>query len=212
MARGIYDLLVQTFGAGLIVVVGFKVADFRRAESVRHAQLKWLIYVLTIYLVVTIISFGVIGTDDFTVYGLVVDAFFTGLIPLSMAIAILRYRLYEIDRLVSRTVTYALVALTVTAVFALPVVFLSTRLGGASNLVIAGATLAAAAVFNPARKAIQRRVDHRFNRARYDAAREIDELASRLRAAPDVDTAVGETVGIVQRVLAPSTLSIWLRG
>jgi Kef-type K+ transport system membrane component KefB len=179
---------------------------------VRRAQLKWLIYTLTLYLVFTIVSFGLIGMEDFNLTGLTLDALFLGLIPTTMAVAVLRYRLYEIDRIVSRTVTYAIVVIVVAAVFAVPVILIPSRLGTSSDWVVAGATLAAAAVFNPVRRSIQTRVDRRFNRSRYNAAREVEDLAARLGAAPASEPPIEDTVDLVVRLLEPAAIGVWVRG
>ncbi len=211
-ARSVYDFMVEAYGFVLLAVIVSKYVDYRKSQSIRRTQLKWLVYVLGVYLVFTIVTFGVIGTEGFNLTGLILDAMFTGLIPLAMTIAILRYRLYEIDRLVSRTVSYAVVVIIIAAVFAVPVILIPTAMGGSSDLVVAGATLAAAAVFNPLRRSIQNRVDMRFNRPRYDAAREIEELATRLNTSPATEPPVGETIGLVTRIFEPTIVGVWLRG
>jgi Kef-type K+ transport system membrane component KefB len=211
-ARSTFDSMLQVYGFFLLAAYVFKVVDFRRSESVRRAQLKWLIYTLTLYLVFTIVSFGLIGMEDFNLTGLTLDALFLGLIPTTMAVAVLRYRLYEIDRIVSRTVTYAIVVIVVAAVFAVPVILIPSRLGTSSDWVVAGATLAAAAVFNPVRRSIQNRVDRRFNRSRYDAAREVGDLASRLNAAPASEPPIEDTVDLVIRLMEPAAIGVWVRG
>jgi hypothetical protein len=211
-ARSVYDLMVEAYGLVLLAVIVSKYVDYRRSQSIRRAQLKWLIYVLGLYLVFTMVTFGLIGTEGFNRTGLILDAMFSGLIPLAMTIAILRYRLYEIDRLVSRTVSYALVVVIVAAVFALPVILIPTAMGGSSDWVVAGATLAAAAVFNPVRRSIQTRVDRRFNRSRYDATREVEDLAARLSAAPASEPPIEDTVELVVRLLEPAAIGVWVRG
>jgi hypothetical protein len=211
-ARSIYDFMTQAFGAALVAVVVLQVFDYRRSESTRKAQLKWLIYVLGVYMVATVVSFGVVGVQNFEAGGLVVDATFVALIPAAMAIAILKYRLYEIDRIVSRTVSYTVLVIVIAAVFAIPVILIPSVVAGSSDLVVAGATLAAAGLFNPARRAIQTRVDRRFNRSRYDAAMEIEALAARVNASPSGVAPVEETVGLVSRVLQPSSIGLWVRG
>ena len=129
----------------------------------------------------------------------------------ALVLTIIRYRLYEIDRLVSRTVTYALVALVVGAVFAVPVILIPNAIGGSSDLVVAGATLAAAAVFSPVRRVIQDRVDRRFNRSRYNAAHEIEELATPLNASPSTGASLEGTISLSSRVLEPESIGLWVR-
>jgi hypothetical protein len=209
--RSVYDALTFSFGFALLAVVANKVIDYRRSETVRRAQLKWLIYVLVVYLVFTVISFGIIGIEGFDLTGLILDAMFTGLIPLAMTVAILRYRLYEIDRLVSRTVTYAILVLLLGAIYTVPVLALPALVGHQSDIIVAASTLAAVALFSPIRSRIQRRVDRRFNRASYDTAQEISALVDRMSGAMSAESVSEETLALVQRTLHPSSVGIWVK-
>jgi hypothetical protein len=131
--------------------------------------------------------------------------------PLAVAVAVLRYRLWDLDRLVSRTVTYALVTALLLAPYLviLPVV---TRLAGeAGGLAVAAATLAAAAGFAPLRRRVQDRVDRRFNRRRYDAARTVATFAVRLREQVDLDALQAELLAVVEQTVQPTTARLWLR-
>ncbi len=131
--------------------------------------------------------------------------------PVSVAVAVLRYRLWDLDRLISRTVTYALV----TGLLVLPYLLIlpaATRLAqGAGSLAVAAATLAAAAVFQPLRRRVQDLVDRRFNRRRYDAARTIDAFAARLREQVDLDALSAELLAVVEPTIQPTRASLWLR-
>jgi hypothetical protein len=131
--------------------------------------------------------------------------------PVAIAVAVLRYRLWDLDRLVSRTVTYLLV----TALLVLPYLAILpavTRLAaGAGSLAVAAATLAAAALFQPLRRRVQDLVDRRFNRRRYDAARTLDRFAARLRHQVDLDALSAELLAVVHQTLAPTRASLWLR-
>jgi hypothetical protein len=132
-------------------------------------------------------------------------------IPLAIAVAVLRYRLWDLDRLVSRTVTYAVV----TALLALPfllVVPAATKLvEGSGSLAVAAATLAAAALFQPLRRRVQALVDRRFNRRRYDAARTVEGFAVRLRDQVDLDALHGELLAVVDHTMQPTQALLWLR-
>jgi hypothetical protein len=132
-------------------------------------------------------------------------------VPVAVAVAVLRYRLWDLDRLVSRTVTYALV----TGLLVLPYLLIlptATRLvGGSGSLAVATATLAAAALFQPLRRRVQALVDRRFNRRRYDAARTVDVFASRLREQLDLDALSTELLAVVDQTVAPTRTSLWLR-
>jgi hypothetical protein len=132
-------------------------------------------------------------------------------IQLGVAVAVLRYRLWDLDRLVSRTVTYA----AVTALLVVPALLIvpaATRLAGdAGSLAVAAATLAAAAAFAPLRRRVQDLVDRRFNRRRYDAARTVDAFAVRLRDQVDLDALTAELLAVVDQTMQPAEAALWLR-
>jgi hypothetical protein len=132
-------------------------------------------------------------------------------IPLGVAVAVLRYRLWDLDRLVSRTVTYALVTALLVVPYLLVVPAASRLAAGAGNLAVAAATLAAVAAFAPLRRRVQDPVDRRFNRRRYDAARTVEAFAVRLREQVDLDALSAELLGLVERTVQPTQASLWLR-
>jgi hypothetical protein len=137
-----------------------------------------------------------------------------GLIPVSVAVAVLRYRLYEIDRLINRTLVYALLTALLAGVYAGLVFLLGAVLdpaAGESSLAVAAATLAVAALFQPLRRRLQDLVDRRFNRRRYDAARTVERFSGRLRDQVDLDTLAAELLGVVDQTVQPATVSLWLR-
>jgi hypothetical protein len=129
---------------------------------------------------------------------------------LATGAAILRYRLYDIDRIISRTVAYGLLTVLLGGGYALVVLGLGQVLGRDSSLVVAAATLAVAAVFQPARRRIQQAVDRRFNR-RHDAGRVIDAFGARLRDQLDLATLTGELLAAVDQTMQPTRTSLWLR-
>lgn len=134
----------------------------------------------------------------------------TGL-PVSIAVAVLRYRLYEIDKLISRTVTYALVTAALVVVYALVAVLPSTVLAFESDLLVAAATLVVAAAFVPMRRRVQAMVDHRFNRSSYDATHVVERFGVRLRDQVSLDTLCADMVAVVDATVQPHHRSVWLR-
>jgi hypothetical protein len=133
------------------------------------------------------------------------------LLPLATGAAILRYRLYDLDRIISRTLAYGLLTVLLGLGYAGVVLLLGRFLGQESSLVVAGATLAVAAVFQPARRRIQAVVDRRFNRRRYDAARTIAAFSARLRQQVDLDSLTTELLAVVEQAMQPTQAWLWLR-
>jgi hypothetical protein len=133
-------------------------------------------------------------------------------LPVATGFAVLRYRLYEIDRIISRTVTYAVVAGLLAGLYA-GIVFGPTRLLPATgDLAVAGSTLAVAGLFNPLRHRVQQLVDRRFNRSRYDAELLIDSFTTRLRSAVQLGDVLADVRGVLGRTVQPTSTMIWVRG
>jgi len=131
--------------------------------------------------------------------------------PAAVAVAVLKYRLYEIDRIISRTLAYAVVTGLMVGVYA-GLVLLATQVPGITTPpAVAAATLAAAALFNPLRHRVQRAVDRRFNRARYDADQTVAAFAARLQDAVDLDAVQADLARVVQDALEPAQVSVWIR-
>ncbi|HEY2354953.1 MAG TPA: hypothetical protein VGH79_08675 [Gaiellaceae bacterium] len=185
---------------------------YRRSRGDLRQQLKWLLAggsfaVFGFFVAITI------GNGSNGAFSVIGKVGFLGLIalPISIGIGILRYRLYEIDRLISRTLSYALLTGLLVAVF-VGLVLLTTRvLPFSSPVGVAASTLAAAGLFAPLRSRLQRLVDRRFNRARYDAEATVAAFGARLRDAIDVETVLGELSSVAARSLEPSMVTVWIR-
>jgi hypothetical protein len=202
---------------GLALALGFilrHALSWRRSSGVRRQQLKWLASgaAVTIACVVVALAFSTSGPTS-TVAEWVDNLAWLGVaaLPVSMGVAILRYRLYEIDRIVSRTLAYAVVTGLLVATYA-GLVLLSTHvLALSSSVAVAASTLAAAAAFSPLRRRVQRVVDRRFNRARYSADLTVAAFAARLKDEVDLDLDLADLADAVNGTLEPAHLTLWLR-
>jgi hypothetical protein len=193
------------YAVGLLAALVCVVLRFRAARGVQRQQLRW---VAAGAAVAVLVLLPLPGQQDLPGF---VEPLALLCVPASVAVAVLRYRLWELDRLVSRTVTYALVTglLVLPYLLILPAV---TRLAGdAGSLAVAAATLAAAALFQPLRRRVQDAVDRRFNRRRYDAARTVEAFTARLRDQVDLDALAAELLAVVEQTVTPTTASLWLR-
>jgi hypothetical protein len=205
-------VLVPFFLGCWIAFVWHQVNAWRSSAGVRRAQLKWMAAGSAVLVVscVVILMFG----DGSTVGSRIAADLATigiGVMPVAIGVAILRFRLYEIDRIISRTLSYALLTALLLGTFA-GIVLLTTRvLPFSSPVAVAVSTLAAAALFNPLRRRVQRVVDHRFNRARYDRDALVARFGARLRDAVDSDTVVAELAGAAASSVEPAHISIWVR-
>jgi hypothetical protein len=183
------------------------VLRWRRSEGVERLQYRWLAVGALGFLIS--ISIGQFVPEDSA--GELVWFIGGAAIPVSIGIAVLRYRLYEIDRLISRTVSYVIVVGALAAVFAGVVTLASSLLETESDLAIAASTLAVAALFNPLRRRVQTTVDHRFNRSRYDAERVMDAFSGNLRDEVDPDRVVDGWVTVVNETMRPASSGVWVR-
>jgi hypothetical protein len=185
---------------------------FRRAGPVERQQLKW--FVLAAGLASVSVGIDLLGIPVDPRWWAVVDAIGFALFPVAVGIAVLRYRLYEIDRIISRTLSYGLLTGGLIALYFGLIAVLRPLLEpvtGSSALAVAGSTLAVAAVFNPARRRLQAVVDRRFDRAGYDAARVVDAFAARLRDQVDLDEVTDGLRNTVAATVAPTRVAVWLR-
>jgi hypothetical protein len=193
------------FGVSELGSLVAMVARLRRATGNERQQLKGFIFAsLVIVAAIGVeIAFGIPVQAASLVGGF--------LVPIIVAVLILRYRLYDIDRIISRTLAYGLLTVLLAGGYAGIVLALGQLLGRSSSLAVAAATLAVAAAFQPARRRIQQAVDQRFNRRRYDAAQTIAAFSTRLRQQIDLDTLSAELLGVVEQTMQPASASLWLR-
>ena len=197
-------------GAGIAIWV-----RFRRGDPVERQQVKWLLADAGVAVVAFPPAMMLGSTDSLldVAFWLIGYLAFLGL-PIAIGIAVLRYRLYEIDRLVSRTIGYLIVTATLAFVFVGGILLFAavlTPLTGGNTLGVAASTLIAATLFGPLRRRVQRVVDRRFNRSRYDAERAVAAFVVQLRGDVDLETVSADVLGVVDRTLAPATLGLWIR-
>ena len=196
------------------------VVRYRRAVGVERQQLKWFAAVIAIAGPALAIAILTSGTTSGTIadvsgatWGIAVISL--ALLPVAIGIAILRYRLYEIDRLISRTIGYATVTGVLVVVFAAAILLFQAVLAPltqGNTVSVAASTLVVAALFQPLRRRVQSRVDRRFNRARYDAERIVAAFAGRLRDEVDLGQLRTEITAAVDHTVQPIAVSLWLRG
>jgi hypothetical protein len=186
------------------------VLRFRASQGVERQQLRWVAFGAAASVVgplaaIALAVLGVLPSADAFSFPLLLS------VPLAIAVAVLRYRLWDLDRIISRTVAYALLTLLLGAGYAAVVLGLGRLLPASSSLAVAAATLAAVAAFAPLRRRVQALVDRRFNRRRYDAARTVDAFSVRLRDQVDLDALHVELLGVVDQTMQPTQVHLWLR-
>jgi peptidoglycan/LPS O-acetylase OafA/YrhL len=177
---------------------------------VERQQLRWVAWAAALAVLGAVVALGGVAVGATAVVTWTISACFA-VLPLAIGAAILRYRLYDLDRIISRTLAYGLLTLLLAGGYAVVVLGLGQLLGRDSSLVVAAATLAGAAVFQPLRRRIQQAVDRRFNRRRHDAGRIIEAFGARLRDQVDLDTLTAEVLAVVDQTMAPTRASLWLR-
>jgi hypothetical protein len=214
-------------GADIVVLIATPVSfggavtavtlRFRRGDPVQRQQIKW--FATIVILAAIVIPLGAFFSNDYkdlASFFISVGILALFALPVVIGIAILRYRLYEIDRIISRTVSWAVVTGMLVAVFGGAVIALQAALAGftgqGQTLAVAGSTLLAFALFQPIRQRVQRVVDRRFNRGRYDAERTTAAFAERLRDVVDLPTLATDLDATVRSAIAPSSIGLWLRG
>jgi hypothetical protein len=208
----VQGLFFPVLGACWLASVAGQVISYRRSSGDRRQQLKWLIGGSAIAVAggLLVVPFSDSPDQVLRILGSISLVAVLAL-PLSMGVAILKYRLYDIDRILSRTVAYAIITGLLVGVYAGLVLLATQVLGFASTWAVAASTLAAAALFTPLRRRVQRAVDRRFNRARYDADRTVAMFAARLQDAVNLGTVHADLLATVSASLQPAQLSVWLR-
>src|SRR5919106_1067563 len=217
-AHSILELSVPLlFGPATLLCVSALIVRWRRARGDERQQLKWLALAAA-FLPVSAISWALV--DLFSLSGEILDLYeavlatlaFLGL-PIATGIAILRYRLYEIDRIISQTLAYGLLSAILAGAYLLAVLALQSILpiDDDSPLIVAASTLAVVAAFGPLRTRIRMLVDRRFNRSRYDAEQTIAEFGVRLRSEVEIESLSGDLAGVINRTMQPAHVSVWLR-
>jgi hypothetical protein len=184
-----------------------QVLSWRRATGERRQQLKWLASGAAVSFAVIALFLAGIGSTGAS--GEVLG-FGLAALPVGIGVGILKYRLYDIDRIISRTLAYTIVTGLLVGVYAALVLLATGVLGLHSTVAVAAATLAAAALFSPLRRRVQHAVDRRFNRARYNADQMVSEFAARLKDAVDLDSVRDDLTGVVQQALEPVHVSVWI--
>ena len=199
-------LVLVSIGVIWLSFVAHQVLSWRRAAGERRQQLKWLACGAAI----TLASFALSIPFGSGVPGQILEVGLAAM-PVSIGVGILKYRLYEIDRIISRTLAYAVVTGLLVGVYA-GLVLLATRvLSFHTPVAVAASTLAAAGLFSPLRRRVQRAVDRRFNRARYNADQAITAFATRLQGTVDLAAARDDLADVVHATLEPAHLSVWIR-
>jgi hypothetical protein len=208
-----HPAVAAIFGIGFPLVLALSVVSmaalvvrFRRSTGVERQQIKWFAYGAMIG-----IPLGL--PAELPTWGPILELMQPPLMFAGLGIGMFRYRLYDIDRLLNRTLVYGLLTMSLAATYAAGVLLLGGMVSGgrSSSLVVAAVTLAVAAVFQPLRRAIQRAVDRRFNRRAYDAAATIEAFATRLRQQVDADALTAELLAVVDHTVQPTRASLWLR-
>jgi hypothetical protein len=209
----VQDLFLPVLLVSWLAAVAGQVASYRRSSGERRQQLKWLLAGAVGGTGGLLLAFGWSGTHGLLGTVLVLVTWLGLLaLPACIGVAVLRYRLFDIDRLISRTLAYALLTGLLVGVYAGLVLLAIEVLRFGSSVAVAVATLAAAALFSPVRVRVQRLVDRRFNRARYDADRMVAAFAAGLQDAVDLDVVRADLAGTVRAALEPVHISVWIRG
>jgi hypothetical protein len=204
VAKGAAAAGLALHGLSLLAALLCVILRFWSSRGVERQQMRWIATGAAIAVLGVTVPLG-------DLRGAWLDPLVVLCVPLAVAVAVLRYRLWDLDRIISRTVAYGLLTLLLGVGYAAVVLGLGRLLPASSTLAVAAATLAAVAAFAPLRRRVQDLVDRRFNRRRYDAARTVEGFAARLRDQVDLDALNGELLGVVDQTMQPTRTSLWLR-
>jgi hypothetical protein len=206
-------LVANVFGLGGAVAAVW--VRFQRGDPVQRQQVKWLLAVAGVATIAfpSALAFG--SSESFVALAFWLVAFLAYLaLPVAIGIAVMRYRLYEIDRIISRTIGYAVVTVTLAVTFGGAILLFQSVLApltAGNTVAVAASTLVAAALFQPLRRRVGAVVDRRFSRARYDAERTVAAFAAQLRDEVDLGNLSGDVLQVVAQTVAPASVGLWLR-
>jgi hypothetical protein len=215
---GLVWVIVENIGFFALIIswvvwLALQVPKYRRSSGERRLQLKWLYSGAAVFIVC--LGFGLFQSDKVSGLAAVIGGVLAAgvaALPIALGIGIMKYRLYEIDRIISRTLAYAIVTGLLVGVYAGLVLLATGVLRFSSPVAVAAATLAAAALFSPLRRWVQRIVDRRFNRAHYDAEETVAAFAGRLRGSVDLASIQEELAATVDQAFEPTHVSVWVTG
>jgi hypothetical protein len=208
--------VVAVAAAGFVPLLGVSLASrYRMADAIGRQQLKWFVLAQLAAIVgVAVAALGAVVSEQPPETGLVMFGFTGALVPVAIGIAILRYHLYDIDRLISRTLGYAAITAVLAGVFGVAALSLGVVLSSfaeGQTIAVAGSTLLVAAMFGPLRRRAQAIVDRRFDRSSYDAGLTVQAMTARLRDDVQLDRVEADVLGVVDKTFHPAFASLWLR-
>jgi len=215
-----YEAVLYYMSTVLLVAVALSVfMRLRRAVGMERQQIKWFAYAAAANISASTLAYGIPGVIDtplwFERVGFALNIVFIPAIPIAIGIAILRYRLYDIDLLINRTLVYGSLTAILLALYFFGIVVLQRLFvlltGQQSTLAVVASTLLIAAIFTPLRRRIQGFIDRRFYRRKYDARRTLEAFSTKLRAETDLEALRGDLVGVVRETMQPAHVSLWLR-
>lgn len=207
------EVVVFLLLPALIGMVASIVLRYRQSPPEMRLQIKWVTLGRALQVLAILVTWSaeLVSPADFPVEAVLVGMLSTLIVPIALAVAILKYRLYEIDRLLSRTVSYAVLGALLAGFFFGGVIGIQALFGASNDLAVAGTTLAVAALFDPLRRRLHGLLDRRFNRSRFDAERVIEDFTARIGAVTTTEALSSDLTATLDQTLAPASLGIWIR-